>query len=219
MTEYIIKNITGSFQIIRTLSMGEVDANNQPGISAGSTYNLLLKNTSPQIFGSTQIELLDLINNDVIVFQLSGSDLTKSESIEFFNSQSQSIQNIRNETIVDDSAILIVPTLNTNQNNFDPIGFRDASGRVLKTKLYLNSSGNIDITGLAAPTPAINSVVEIYNIGNVTGGGNIKIVNNSSLSISTNRTLSGGKDITLVVGEMVSIIYEPNINSRWILNR
>jgi hypothetical protein len=95
-------------------------------------------------------------------------------------------------------------------DDYDPTGWRD-TGVIQVTGLILDSDGNNDFTGLAAPSPAASNMVYIYNSG-ITGG-SITLVSNSGSSLAANRFDFNG-NTTLQAGEGLWVVYSTT-DSRW----
>lgn len=98
---------------------------------------------------------------------------------------------------------LTPPTLAANVNDYNPAGLADANF------LRLSSSTPINITGLAAPSPAVGQVVLIKNVGS----SNVTVINNSGLSLAANR-FDMNSNIIMQSGEGVTLVYDV-VDSRW----
>ena len=98
---------------------------------------------------------------------------------------------------------LTPPIITGDQSNYSPSGLQNTNF------LRLSSVGNINITGLQAPTPVSNQGIFICNIG----VNNIMIKNDNSSSIAKNRFLIGNNK-TLQPNEGIMLIYD-NISLRW----
>jgi len=109
-----------------------------------------------------------------------------------------------------DDAKLSPTAIAANVDDYDPTGWRD-TGVVQVTGLLLDSNGNNDFTGLAAPSPAVSNMVYIFNTG-VTGGA-ITLVANSGNSVAANRFDMNG-NTTLQPGEGLWVVYNTSTN-RW----
>lgn len=112
-------------------------------------------------------------------------------------------------SVIGAAAILDAPTISSSQNDYDPTGFR-SSGVVQISFLILNPDGNYNLTGLAAPSPAVRNRVVLFN----NGSGTMTLVNGSASSSAANR-FSLKNNITIQQQESVEIIYSTTI-SRWV---
>lgn len=89
-------------------------------------------------------------------------------------------------------------------DSYDPPGFSDAN--VLR--IYSNSS-NIDINGLKAPSPKVNKILMVINVGNGIGGGRTLRFNDANSAVSDDNILAGASsDKTLDVDDSAVFMYD-----------
>lgn len=93
--------------------------------------------------------------------------------------------------------ILTTTTLNANTNNWNPAGMSTAN------ILRISSSLSINLTGIQAPSPAVNQLFFVYNVG----VDQIAFVDNSGLSLAGNRFLFGNNR-TLQANEGLMLWYD-----------
>lgn len=93
--------------------------------------------------------------------------------------------------------------LTVNTNNYSPTGLESAN--VLK----LSSTGNVDLTGLLAPSPVEGQFLIIRNIGS----NNIIFKNQDANSLAVNR-FDAGSNKTVQGGESVLAYYDTD-DLRW----
>ena len=94
------------------------------------------------------------------------------------------------------------PQLTANQNNYNPSGLSNCN------TLFLDSSNNLSITGIAAQEQG-----RIIYIFNTSGSFNIKLTANDTGSLPANRFLMA-TDATLAKNESCIIIYD-SVSLRW----
>jgi hypothetical protein len=111
---------------------------------------------------------------------------------------------------IGDDAILVPAQITANQNDYNPAGFVDGTGAIVISFMVVDTSGNYNITGIEAPSPAIKNRIVLHNDGSST----VSLINNSGLSLAANRFSLKG-NITIQQQEAVELIYDNTI-SRWI---
>lgn len=117
---------------------------------------------------------------------------------------------INGSLTIGDDAILTPPQIVGNQNDYNPTGLTDLGGAIIISFMILDSSGNIQITGIQAPSPGAKNRVVLHN----DGANTITLINNSGLSLAANR-FSLKNNIIIQQQEALEIIYDDTI-SRWI---
>ena len=93
--------------------------------------------------------------------------------------------------------------LTGNTNNYNPAGL--SSSNILR----ISSTGNFNLTGLQAPSPAKGQVILVVNIGT----NNITLKNNDAASSAGNRFLAGA-DKLVQAQESVILVYD-EVSLRW----
>jgi len=112
---------------------------------------------------------------------------------------------------IESSAVLTVPETTSDQNNFNPTGFTDGGGAVVKYLVILDASTNdVDVTGLIAPNPAKYVQVLFHNIGDK----EFKFQDNDSGSIANNRFLFATGERKIKENETLTLFYNVAQN-RW----
>lgn len=112
--------------------------------------------------------------------------------------------------VIGDNAILSPAALTGAANDYDPVGWRSA-GVVQVSAVHLSTDGgNYNLTGMAAPSPALRNMIFIQNVG---ASGNITLVANSASSVAENRFDFNG-NTTLQPMEGIWMVYNTS-KSRW----
>jgi len=101
-------------------------------------------------------------------------------------------------------AILTPAVLTTNQDDYDPTGFR-VSGEIVKSVILQDATSNVDITGLVPSTTATVNIVTITNVS--TTSKKIKLKNLGGGSLVANRFLFKA-DITIQANGSYTVYYD-----------
>lgn len=97
----------------------------------------------------------------------------------------------------------ITPTISANTNNFNPSGLSSAN------VISFTITGNRNLTGIQAPSPATNQVIFCH----IASGGQLQLVSASPLSLAANRfDMKGNK--TFKNKESFILVYSTTV-SRW----
>lgn len=108
-------------------------------------------------------------------------------------------------------ALLSPPALVANVDNYDPLGWRNVDGNVVKSVLRMLTDGvNRRVSGLVAPVNLDGSIVTITNIG---VAGSVVLRNNDPLSLATNRFILNNNTV-LAPNETTTVWYDV-ISQRW----
>ena len=94
--------------------------------------------------------------------------------------------------------------ISANTNNYAPTGIDTCNF------LRLSASGNFNLTGIIAPSPASNQAIFVVNVG---ASNSITFKNNDASSTAANRFLLGG-DKNVQTDEGILIIYDQT-SARW----
>ena len=112
--------------------------------------------------------------------------------------------------VIGDDSVLAPAALTAAVNDYDPTGWRSSSVVQVMALEVSTDGGNYNITGLAAPSPALRNMLYIQNVGS---SGNVILSSQDVASVAANRFYFNG-NITLESMEGVLIVYSPTL-SRW----
>lgn len=213
-------NYNGVFDILSVAGNGlsfEIDTPfvvDEPSGNFQNVFNTLSNNEPGAVYSDIQIRR-GLIDDDISIIG-NKSELNQEQSINYFLSFGQSEPTITAPVILSKGSIITAPPLFTNVNDYDPPGFRDASGKIIATQINVSAIGNRQIRGLAAPSVPVYVEVTIYNEG-VFGisGSNISVRNDNPNPLPQNRFKMSGNQ-NLVFRRRIVFIYDVN-SLRWML--
>ncbi len=100
-------------------------------------------------------------------------------------------------------AILTPATLSSNQDDYDPTGFR-VSGEIVKSVLRIDCTADVEITGIV---PSATATVNIVTISNISASKKIKLKKPNGGSAVANRFLFKA-DVTIEKTGAYTIYYD-----------
>ena len=157
------------------------------GENNDNTYTTPDHPTTPVVYNSQDIEVVDSIVNAAII-AANGRTVNRSETL--FTGK----LDVDGDVSINDS---LTDTIAVNQDDYAPTGFE------VVTNYRINATSNLNITGIAAPTPLREKLIYFQNIGTA----NISLRNNDGASLAANRILLSGNE-TLNPNEGVFLKYD-----------